>query len=143
MSSLLRHLKFTLLVFALAGLASACNSAPQKQVITVNLTSYKIDMSATTVKAGEVTFVVKNVADDQIHEFIIVRTDTKADALEVVAATNRIDEDDLDALGEVADLEVSLQQELTLTLEPGHYVMLCNLASHYTSGMFVDFTVTR
>jgi uncharacterized cupredoxin-like copper-binding protein len=28
-----------------------------------------------------------------------------------------------------------------LTLKPGHYVLICNLSGHYTSGQHVDLTV--
>ena len=34
-----------------------------------------------------------------------------------------------------------LTKMLTLTLKPGHYVLICNLPAHYKAGQHVDFTV--
>ena len=31
---------------------------------------------------------------------------------------------------------------MTITLAPGHYELVCNLAGHYRSGMFAELTVT-
>ena len=31
---------------------------------------------------------------------------------------------------------------MTVALAPGHYELVCNLAGHYTAGVFTQFTVT-
>lgn len=31
---------------------------------------------------------------------------------------------------------------MTVTLAPGHYELICNLAGHYAAGMFTQITVT-
>ena len=31
-------------------------------------------------------------------------------------------------------------QDLTVTLDPGNYVAICNLPDHYQAGMFTSFT---
>jgi uncharacterized cupredoxin-like copper-binding protein len=33
-------------------------------------------------------------------------------------------------------------KRLTLDLKPGRYVLICNLATHYQSGMHTELTVT-
>jgi uncharacterized cupredoxin-like copper-binding protein len=53
-------------------------------------------------------------------------------------------------LGEVEDVEAGDERELTLDLEPGDYVLLCNVVeeeetgeveSHFAEGMHATFTV--
>jgi hypothetical protein len=50
-------------------------------------------------------------------------------------------------MGEVEDLAIDASEDLTLTLEAGNYVLLCNIYSedeqeaHYEEGMRTAFTV--
>ncbi|MEJ2484728.1 MAG: hypothetical protein P8Y68_03235 [Anaerolineales bacterium] len=50
----------------------------------------------------------------------------------------------LTVVDEVEDVEPGMTTDLTVTLEPGNYVLLCNIDSdemHYQHGMHVAFTV--
>jgi uncharacterized cupredoxin-like copper-binding protein len=42
---------------------------------------------------------------------------------------------------ELGGIKVGTSKDLTTTLEPGHYVIVCNLPMHYRSGMRTPFTV--
>ena len=99
-------------------------------------------LSANEVKAGLVTFVVKNNATDQTHEFVVVQTDLPTDQIPVNSDTHLIDEEQLTVLGEVEDRDSGAIKRLTLDLKPGRYVLVCNLASRYQSGMHSELTVT-
>ena len=120
---------------------SACGPAK----IDVALTTYKINMSATDARAGDIVFHVHNDATDLTHELVIFKTDLPADQLpmngegavdEEGAGVTHIDEVEVEA-GQAADLAVNL--------EAGNYVMICNINDnnemHYTHGMYQAFTV--
>ena len=131
-----------LLLVGVLLVASACNANPDRQRVEVGLATYGIALSTNTVKPGPVTFVVKNTATDQTHEFVVTQTALPADQIPVNPETHLIDEDQLTILGEVEDLDSGAIKRLTLDLPPGRYVLLCNLASHYQSGMHAELVVT-
>jgi uncharacterized cupredoxin-like copper-binding protein len=127
-----------LAVSALTG----CSSGPSN--VDVSLTTYKITLSTDSVNAGEVVFHVTNDATDLVHEFVIFKTDLPEDQLPL-NAENIVDEAGagITFINEVEDVEQGTSKDLTVTLEPGRYVLICNTAenNHYTRGMYIVFTV--
>jgi uncharacterized cupredoxin-like copper-binding protein len=93
-------------------------------------------VGASSAKAGVVSFKVGNSATIR-HELVVIRTDAKAGKLRI--KNGRAVEKG--SLGEV-ELNGGGAKTLTLTLKPGHYVLICNVGSHYLKGMRKDFTVT-
>ena len=136
-----KSLMLLALFIVIASLLTACG--PTK--IDVALTTYKIAMSSTSASSGDIVFHVHNDATDLVHEFVIFKTDLPADQLpmneegavdEEGAGVTHIDEVEVEP-GQAADL--------TVNLEPGNYVMICNINDnnemHYQHGMYVAFTV--
>ncbi len=107
--------------------------------IGVELGEFFVKPSADSVAAGEVTFQVAN-AGDASHELVIYRTDEEADALEQDGGVAKLDE--ANVIDETDELSSGDEAELTVTLEAGSYLLLCNLPGHYSSGQVVAFTVT-
>jgi uncharacterized cupredoxin-like copper-binding protein len=116
--------------------------------IAVKLQEYAIIPGAASANAGTVTFDVTNAGPDDVHEFVVIKTDLAPDAL----PTNKdgtVDEEaaGLEPQGEVEDVAVGDTQSLTLDLSAGNYVFICNIyeddthESHYQEGMRVAFTV--
>lgn len=130
---------------AFAGLAltlAACSAAspsPSGTDVTATLKEYKIELSANTAPAGKVTFNVTN-AGTMIHEFVVLKTDVQAADLPI--ANDEVTEDDYTVVDEVEDVEAAKSGTLTVTLEAGHYVLICNIAGHVRQGMATDFTVS-
>jgi len=93
------------------------------------------------VPAGDVTFEVTNASKSMVHEMLVVKVSDLATQLPYDAATDRIDEDKAGSLGEVSELDAGKTGSLTLTLEPGTYVLFCNLRGHYMAGMWTSITV--
>ena len=112
--------------------------------VDVSLTTYKITLSTDSVNAGDVTFHVTNDATDLVHEFVVFKTDLPEDQLPLTAE-NIVDEEGagITFINEVEDVEQGTSKDLTVTLEPGRYVLICNTAlnNHYTRGMHIVFTV--
>ena len=48
----------------------------------------------------------------------------------------------MNPIGEVEDVQPGESTTLVLTLEPGSYVLLCNLPKHFERGMATEFQVT-
>jgi len=121
---------------------SGCSGGPTK--VDVSLTTYAITFSTDSIKAGDVVFHVVNDATDQVHEFVIFKTDLPADQLPLTAE-GIVDEAGagITFINEVEDVENGTPQDLTVTLEPGRYVALCNVDTnlHYSHGMYLEFIV--
>ena len=109
-----------------------------------------VTVDRASVPAGETTFVIDNTGTMH-HEFAIFKTDLAADALPV-DADGKVDEDKAGLLAEAVyatpprgDPDHRIREgrgaNFTITLEPGKYVLLCNLAGHYKAGQYVSFTV--
>lgn len=120
------------------GAATASVSPAGDGSIAVELSEWRVSPASATGAAGSITFVVSNVGT-QVHEFVVVKTETKAADLPVV--DNKIDEGALTPVDEIEDIAVGTSPTLTVDLAAGHYVLLCNIESHYEQGMRADFDV--
>jgi len=117
--------------------------------IDVTLQEWAVAPSADAAPAGDVTFKVANQGPEDVHEFVILKTDLGAGSLPV-DETGAVDEAGagIEVVDEIEDLAVGSTQDLTVTLEAGNYVLLCNiyddaeLEAHYAMGMRIDFTVS-
>jgi len=109
--------------------------------VTADLTDTSIQVSSNTATAGSVTFHIKNTSAAEMHEFVIIQTDLRADQLPF-GADGSVEEDKLSSPGEKGDIAAGQGADLTLTLPAGHYMFICNQPGHYQAGMHVAFTVT-
>lgn len=93
------------------------------------------------VPAGEVEFVATNTSSFMEHEMLVVPIQDITKALPYNTDTERMDEDAAGALGEIAETEPGETGTVTLTLEPGTYMLTCNVPNHYAMGMWTLITV--
>jgi uncharacterized cupredoxin-like copper-binding protein len=103
---------------------------------------FSITLDESSAAAGDLTFDVTNDAE-QTHEFVIFKTDLAEDAL----PTNEdgtVDEEGegVELIDEIEDIEAGSTQSLTVTLDAGAYVFICNLPGHYAQGMHTSFTAS-
>ena len=142
----------------LALMASGCSTgplvtpSPKTTAVNVTLTEWAIGTSVSTAPAGQVRFSVVNQGPDDVHEFVVIKTDLAPDALPTVAEGDEagtVDEEGegFEAIGEKEDILAGTDGNvLTLTLTPGHYVIFCNVHDeelvHYQKGMHTEFTVS-
>ena len=140
-------MRFRLLAAALGSitlLVGACSSAASPapaggaSAVAAELSEWAIKLDSSTGKAGTITFNVNNKGEKE-HEFVIVKTDLKADSLPV--ADDEVDESAFTPVDEIEDIAAGATPTLAVDLQPGHYVILCNLTSHYQKGMHADFDV--
>lgn len=98
-----------------------------------------MNLDASSVPAGPVTFAITNEGVKE-HEFVILSTDQPAGQLEMNG--DEANEDAYTAVDEVEGIAGGETANLSVTLKPGHYALICNIKGHYRMGMNADFTVT-
>lgn len=106
--------------------------------VAADLSEWAITLDSSTGKAGTIDFNVNNKGA-VTHEFVVVKTDLKADKLPVV--DDKVDESAFTPVDEIEDIASAATPTLSVDLQAGHYVILCNLAGHYGQGMHADFDV--
>lgn len=138
-----RKLGLGLLLTVMA--ASAAQAATTVNVTLSGEGGGKMSMALdkSSAPAGMVDFVVKNDAMTETHEMVVIKLKSKDQALPLDKAKHRLDEKKLKSMGEVADLKAGGTDKLEVKLEPGAYVLLCNIKGHYEAGMWAPFEVTK
>jgi hypothetical protein len=116
--------------------------------VDVTLSEWIVEPDPTSEDGGEVEFVGDNKGGET-HELVVVRAES-ADALPT-DDDGAVDEAQLpeDALiGEIEDIETDSSKSVKLDLDPGSYVLFCNVTeeldngeieSHFAEGMHADF----
>ncbi len=119
---------------------TATEAVAAETSVDVSLTEFVLEPSVDSVPAGTVTF---NVTSDGaiFHNLRVIATDLAPDGLPTDDATFGVDESQLDVVASSADLDPGDAEELTVDLEAGSYVLICNIPTHYDIGMTVAFTV--
>lgn len=103
-------------------------------VLRVTEKDFKI-IAPAVVGAGDVRLVVTNAGPDD-HELEVMRAPVVG-TLPIRRDGVTIDEDATEhvRLGEVEPEPSGAVSELTLHLEPGRYLLVCNMSGHYLGGM--------
>jgi uncharacterized cupredoxin-like copper-binding protein len=122
------------------GGCSAQESATAAGVATSKVVERDFHISAPKhLPPGDVHLVVRN-RGPVAHELIVVRSDGHPLPLRVDGLT--VDEDAVEDRTAVA-LEPGEPgvRTVDLSLEPGRYVMFCNMSGHFMGGMYADLDV--
>jgi uncharacterized cupredoxin-like copper-binding protein len=135
---------------AVLALVSAGCSGDEETTVDVTVQEFAIIPASSSAPAGDVTFDVTNEGPDDVHEFVVFKTDLAPDALPTVA-DGSVDEEGegVELIDEIEDIAVGDTPTLTVTLDVGSYVFICNIVeeedgetiAHYQQGMRVAFTV--
>jgi uncharacterized cupredoxin-like copper-binding protein len=116
--------------------------------VAVTLQEFAIAAAPASAPAGSVTFDVNNVGPNDVHEFVVIKTDLAPTELPV-DDMGVVDEEGagIEPVDEIEDIPVGDTPSLTVDLEAGNYVLICNIYSedeqeaHYSEGMRIGFTV--
>ncbi len=95
--------------------------------------------SPASTRAGAVTFDVSNTGALP-HELVVVQSDLAPGGLPQ-QNQKAVDETAVKVLARLAEFDGGKRGTLTANLAPGTYVLLCNVPSHYETGMFLGFSV--
>jgi uncharacterized cupredoxin-like copper-binding protein len=126
---------------ALALVAGSCGG--DEGGVDATLKDFEITLDPSSVAAGEVTFNIHNDGPST-HEFVVFDTSLAEDALPT-DENGDVDEEgspDITVVDEVEDIPDGADETLTVNLQAGSYVIVCNLPGHYASGMHTTITVS-
>lgn len=108
--------------------------------VDAKLGEYYIKPDTLKVDAGNIQFKVTNEGKIE-HEFVVIKTDTAPGDLPTDDAGDVEEDAAGEVPGEIPSVEPGQTEEVTLKLDPGKYVLICNLPGHYAAGQYVGFTV--
>jgi uncharacterized cupredoxin-like copper-binding protein len=115
-------------------------SSGEGTTVQVTEKDFELSLDQIDLPAGKVTFEVSNEGPTT-HEFVVIKTDLAADQLPQSDNVVTEDADGINVIDEVEDIAAGETKELSVDLEPGHYVVICNIATHYGLGMRSDISV--
>jgi uncharacterized cupredoxin-like copper-binding protein len=118
--------------------------------VDVTVQEFAVLPAQDSAPAGDVTFNVTNTGPEDTHEFVVFKTDLEPDALPT-APDGSVDEEGegVELIDEIEDIAVGDTPTLTVSLDAGSYVFICNIVEeeedetivHYQQGMRTGFTV--
>ncbi len=106
--------------------------------VDVGLEEFAVNPAQDAAGAGTLTFSVVNDGTI-VHNFRVIKTDLAPDALPTANA--QADESQLDVVASIPEFNAGEMEEVSVDLDPGSYVLICNIAGHYDLGMRAAFTV--
>jgi hypothetical protein len=141
----------TVMLGALA--VTACNehTAPSPVPVNVTLRSFNISLDRSSAPRGTIIFRARNGGTDDIHEFLVIKTDRAPSALPTEDdGSYEEDGPGTQLIDEIEEISPGETKELSLDLAEGNYVLICNMVHveddgsvevHYALGMRTAFRV--
>lgn len=108
--------------------------------VRVTERDFHIGTSVKYVPAGDVQLIVRNQGPDD-HELIIVHEGSSGAAMPLRSDAVTLNEERLAPVTVGSGLEPGAPgdvRSLRVKLAPGHYLLFCNMAGHYMSGMHTE-----
>jgi uncharacterized cupredoxin-like copper-binding protein len=135
-------------LFVLSGMTLVGCQTSEATTIDVTLQEFAVIPAQDSAPAGSITFQVENTGPDDVHEFVVIKTDLAPDALPT-DENGAVDEggEGMEVIDEIEDIPVGDTPSLTVDLDAGNYVLICNIwdeeeqEAHYQMGMRTGFTV--
>lgn len=134
------RMRFAALAVVLVILTASCSGSGSDATgdVIVTMKDFSLTAEPGSFAPGTISFGIQNDGPSA-HEFVVIRTDDAPDALPVESGV--IPEDQIDLVDEAEDIAPGTNTSLTVDLEAGSYVLVCNLPAHYEAGMHAAFTV--
>ncbi len=135
-------------LLALAGCSKSKSSStssgtPAGGGTTVNATlkEWTLSLDKSSATSGKVTFSATNGGTVE-HELVVFKTDLAPDALPLSGSSVDEEASGVTMKDEIAEFSPGTTKTLTLNLDPGKYVLICNVPGHYQQGLHAAFSVT-
>jgi uncharacterized cupredoxin-like copper-binding protein len=106
----------------------------------VTLDEFSVRLAEEQSRAGMVTFSVRNGGNID-HDFVVLRTRRKADELPVTDQQVRLLAPGVRLVDKLTKVRPDSEETLTVRLDPGSYVLVCDVPGHYQAGMRASFRV--
>ncbi len=131
-------------------LTTYAGEPPIEEHVAVTLQDFHVRPDKTEAKAGSVSFTAVNEGIS-LHELVILRTNLNPAELPRKEAKDHkgtakeylVNEDDpqIVAIDEIEEFPAGTTQKKTVSLDPGHYVLFCNIPGHYDKGMYASLHI--
>lgn len=120
-------------------LLAACGAGgtDEGNIVTATLHDDGIVLSQPGISSGPVSFRVENEGT-MIHELEVFA----GEDVSLPVANGVADTSGLVLIDEVEDIPPGSTMNLSVDLDPGNYVILCNLPGHYQAGMITELQVS-
>ena len=138
------------MAFPVFGQPAFSHSELSEEHITVILKDFSIHPNSNHANAGRLTLKAVNEGLST-HELVILKTNLKPAALPRKEAQSQpgrgpeylVNEDDarIETIDEIEEFPAGTSQEKTIVLEPGDYVLFCNIPGHYDKGMYASLQI--
>ena len=119
------------------------SSGGDETTVDVAEKDFSIAVTPGTASTGRIKFKITN-SGPTTHEFVVFKTDLDPAALPLTTDGTAVNEEGAGVthIDEREDITNGSTGTLTVALQPGKYVMVCNLPTHYKLGMHAPFTVS-
>ena len=133
-----RKITRVLALTALVAIGAACTSTGGEGDVEVSLRDDAVTLSPASADVGSVTFAATN--DGSVtHEIEVFSGDVDPSTLPI--ENNVASTDGLQLIDEIEDITPGSSADLTIDLETGAYVVMCNLPGHFEQGMYASLEV--
>lgn len=112
---------------------AACSERQTGPVLELTLAEWSIRAPESTTPGEFIWRITNNGV--LLHEVVIIATATDPGSLPTDDGTVDPARIDGTVIAEVAEVTAGHRAEAPISLEPGDYVLICNVAGHYESGM--------
>jgi uncharacterized cupredoxin-like copper-binding protein len=90
--------------------------------------------------AGEVVFEIHNDGELE-HDFLVIKTDLAEGELPLSGEQVDVNATGVEVIDQLTAIPPEEAQVLSVDLEAGNYVLICNIVGHYELGMHTTLTV--
>lgn len=108
----------------------------------MDMATMGITVDAVEIPAGEVTFKVINESPNFYHAVTISPVAGPSRELPYLKDKMMVDEEAAGITARAKELRPGTSGSVTVDLQPGTYILYCNIAGHYAMGMWTLITVT-
>jgi uncharacterized cupredoxin-like copper-binding protein len=108
----------------------------------MDMATMGITVDAVQVPAGDVTFNVTNQSPEFYHAVTISPVADPSIELPYLTDKRMVDEEAAGVTARVKELRPGTSRSVTVAMQPGTYILYCNIAGHYAMGMWTLLTVT-
>lgn len=120
-------------------LVAAC-SGGESGGVAVTLDEFSVKADPASVPSGETTFDIRNTGSVE-HDFVVLDVDRDPDDLPLDKGKVDTKARGIEELGHVHTIRSGQETTETIDLDPGSYLLICNIEGHFQSGMHTAFRV--
>ncbi len=113
---------------------------PANPDIEVELAEWRVNLRPVTTPRGGTLLLAGN-SGRTVHDLIVLRTEQPPGALRTRGGRADTSAPEVERVGAIEPFQPGGSRALTVDLESGRYVLICNVGGHYPAGMHAGLVV--